>query len=62
MAGRKERIWFIKKERCIIQYEIKYIMKEKSKSVITFLIESVSLTEEIYALKTFDFFFNIASS
>lgn len=32
IGGGKERIWFIKKE-------IKYIMKEKSKSVITFLID-----------------------
>lgn len=36
-------------------------MKEKSKLVIIFLIELVSLIEEIYVLKIFDFFFNIVS-
>lgn len=39
IGGEKRKNLVYKKKRCIIQNEIKYIMKEKSKSVITFLID-----------------------
>lgn len=39
IIGGEKRKNLVYKKRCIIQNEIKYIMKEKSKSVITFLID-----------------------